>query len=209
MASCLDTLARAGRRARARLTRFARREQGIAMVEFAMVAPVMVTMYLGMVELSVAVGHERKSTLIARTIADLTTQMPSVTTAQLDSIFDAATAILAPYPIKDVSMRIASFRIDQAGKVWVDWSQVKDISNSGGSYATLSRCSDGASFVPTPLRNKGQTVVIAWTQLKHTPLVSTFIGTITMQDSVPMVPRVSGAVTRDGVPTTACPGETV
>jgi len=196
------------RRLRRKLASLARREQGIALVEFSLVAPVMITMYLGMVELSVAVGHERKSAQIARALSDLTTQNAMVTTSQLDAIFGAASAILAPYPLKDVSLRIASFRIDQANKVWVDWSATKEISSSN-PYPTLARCTDGASFLPTQLRNKGQTVIVAWTKIKHTPMMTTFIGTINMEESVPMVPRVSTAVLREGVATTACPGETV
>ena len=43
-------------------------ERGVSAVEFAMLLPLMLTLYLGAVEVSQGVGADRKATLTARTI---------------------------------------------------------------------------------------------------------------------------------------------
>ena len=71
---------------------------GLAAVEFAMVFPMMVVMYFGVVEFSSAIAVDRKATQVARTLSDLTSQSMSVADADLKSFGQAAKAIMTPYP---------------------------------------------------------------------------------------------------------------
>ena len=84
------------RRLTLRLRHFVPSRDGVAAVEFAMVLPVMVLMYLGMTELTFAVNTDRKITLLSRTLADLTGRATSVNTADMDTIFNAASSVMAP-----------------------------------------------------------------------------------------------------------------
>ena len=70
------------------LTRLSRRavslrrdQRGVSAVEFAMLLPLMVTLYLGAVEISQGVAIHRKVTLTARTVADLASQVTSINNA--------------------------------------------------------------------------------------------------------------------------------
>ena len=58
-----------------RLGRLAGDERGVSAVEFAMLLPLMLTLYLGAVEISQGIGADRKVTLTARTVADLVSQV--------------------------------------------------------------------------------------------------------------------------------------
>jgi hypothetical protein len=197
----------AGRRLKRRIASLSRREQGVALIEFALVAPVMITMYLGMVELSLAVGHDRKNTLVARTIADLVTQYQSVSDTDMAAVFDSTAAILAPYEAKEVTLRVTSLRIDNNAKVWVVWSNTKDLARTSGSFPALTRCADGQSIVPAPLRTKGMSIVVAESKVQHTPVVGQYVGTFDMEETAYFRPRLSTEVARDGVSTGLCPGE--
>ena len=50
--------------------------RGIAATEFAVIVPVMLVMFFGTVEFSSGVAVDRKVTLVARTLSDLTSQTP-------------------------------------------------------------------------------------------------------------------------------------
>ena len=58
--------------------------RGIAAVEFAMVVPLMLVLFFGTVEFSSGVAVDRKVTLMARTLSDLTSQNVSVTDCPVD-----------------------------------------------------------------------------------------------------------------------------
>jgi Flp pilus assembly protein TadG len=54
-----------------------RDQRGVSAVEFAMLLPLMITLYLGAVEISQGVGIDRKVTLTTRTVADRASTMPT------------------------------------------------------------------------------------------------------------------------------------
>src|SRR6267143_6258649 len=72
---------------------------GIAATEFAVIVPVMLVMFFGTVEFSSGVAVDRKVTLMARTLSDLTSQaLNSVNDTYLQNAFTASIAIVTPYP---------------------------------------------------------------------------------------------------------------
>src|ERR1700759_3156562 len=73
--------------------------RGVAATEFAVVVPIMLVLFFGTVEFSSGVAVDRKVTLMARTLSDLTSQNISVTDTQLTNIFNASTGIMTPYSV--------------------------------------------------------------------------------------------------------------
>src|SRR6195952_4824977 len=76
---------------------------GIAATEFAVIVPVMLVMFFGTVEFSSGVAVDRKVTLMARTLSDLTSQSVTVADTDMTNFFAASNAIMTPYsttPIK-------------------------------------------------------------------------------------------------------------
>ena len=55
---------------------FAKNEEGVAAVEFALILPIMLAAYMGVVELSQALNADRKMTRATSTIADLASRSP-------------------------------------------------------------------------------------------------------------------------------------
>jgi Flp pilus assembly protein TadG len=86
--------------------------RGIAAVEFAFILPLMLVMFFGTVEFSSGVAIDRKVTIMARTLSDLTSQNTSVTDTQLNNFFAASTAIMTPYVSAPISSTISELFVD-------------------------------------------------------------------------------------------------
>jgi Flp pilus assembly protein TadG len=71
--------------------------RAVAAIEFAMIVPIMLLLFFGTVEFSSAIAVDRKVTLIARTLSDVTSQSTSVDNTQLAMFFNAGCAIMYPY----------------------------------------------------------------------------------------------------------------
>src|SRR5262245_49896006 len=74
--------------------------RAIAATEFAVIVPLMLVLFFGTVEFSSGIAVDRKVTMVARTLSDLTSQAApnvSVGDTYLQNVFTASIAIMAPY----------------------------------------------------------------------------------------------------------------
>jgi Flp pilus assembly protein TadG len=118
------------RRARLSAFKLLRDRRGVAAIEFAMIVPVMLMLFFGTVEFSSGVAVDRKVTLIARTLSDVTSQSPSVATTDFNNFFTAGCAIMYPYAgpppcttaNNPMTAVISELYIDTTLKVKVEWS---------------------------------------------------------------------------------------
>src|SRR6185437_3204427 len=74
-----------------------RDRSGIAATEFAVIVPLMLVLFFGVVEFSTGVAVDRKVTLVARTLSDLVSQNTSVTDAQFTNFFNAGNQVMSQY----------------------------------------------------------------------------------------------------------------
>lgn len=96
--------------------------RGVSAVEFALLAPFMIALYLGSVQLTLGLTADRKVSQVANSVADLVTQDDFITDADLVDIYAAADAILNPFDTAPLSLRITSIRMDADEEIFVDWS---------------------------------------------------------------------------------------
>ena len=85
--------------------------RGVAAVEFALILPLMLLLYLGTAELTQGVMASRKTTLVSRALSDLVAQLAAgstMTDAQATNVFNAATAIMTPFSTSTLKMTITS-----------------------------------------------------------------------------------------------------
>ena len=127
-------------------------DRGIAAVEFAMIAPLMIVMFLGMIDVSMGVGVDRKVTIVSQAMSDLASRYTTVTDNEMTNFFSIGDAMLAPYPTSDLSVTITQIYLDpnDSGKGKVQWSK-GDASRTAGSSVT----------VPDGLIGKSGTTVLA------------------------------------------------
>ena len=104
------------------LARFGRDRRGVSAVEFAMLLPLMVTLYLGSVEISQGVGIDRKVTLTTRTAADLAARASSISTSDMNNLLAASSAVIAPYNAAPLKVTLSLVSIDANSSAKVTWS---------------------------------------------------------------------------------------
>jgi Flp pilus assembly protein TadG len=114
--------------------------RGVAALEFALLAPILILLYFGVVELTQGVMTEQRAAHTASTIGDLVAQSANVSSAEITDIFTIGNTIMYPYPTAPLSMRVSSLQADAKGAVTVAWSQ-------GSGMAALAK---GASVTGLP-----------------------------------------------------------
>jgi Flp pilus assembly protein TadG len=175
-------------RARRPVRRLLRDKRGVSAVEFAMLLPLMITLYLGGVEVSQAVAVDRKATLIARSVADLIAQSTTVTNADMSNILAATAAIIVPYSDANLKITVSSVAIDNNGLAKIAWSDTKN----GTARAVGTTVS-----LPPALVINNSSLIWAETQYAYTPTIGYVItGTKNLTDQIYMRPRLSDTVTR-------------
>ena len=168
---------------------FARHRGGVSAVEFALLLPVMVTMYLGSVELGTGMGVQFKTTLAARTVADLASQYKSINNATMSDILGAATAVLTPYSAAGVKVIVSEVTTDASGNATITWSDA----NANATARAVG------SSVTLPTNVGAANITIIWGEVTY-PYNPQFgwvlTGTINMYQDIYFYPRLSTTVTR-------------
>jgi Flp pilus assembly protein TadG len=117
---------------------------GIAATEFAVIVPIMLVMFFGTVEFSSGVAVDRKVTLVARTLSDLTSQSSAaVDNTYLQNVFTASIAILTPYSPTPTQATLSEIYVDSNKIAKIQWSKAATIA-SGATQATLATSSHNA-----------------------------------------------------------------
>src|ERR1700712_2341251 len=110
------------RNARSSVRDFVADKRAIAATEFAVIVPLMLAMFFGTVEISSAVAIDRKITLIARTLSDLTSQSVSLADSDMQDTFTASISVIMPYDATLVKGAISQIYIDTNSIATVQWS---------------------------------------------------------------------------------------
>ena len=174
-------------RLRRSFARFKRDERGVSAVEFAMLLPLMITLYLGGAEISQAVSIDRKVALTARAVADLVAQGTSITNAEMTNILNAAKAVAAPYPEAPLKVVVSSIKIDANNKATVDWSRALN---------TTQRPQNQTVTLPTGLSIPNTSIIWAEVSYGYTPAIGYVLtGTLNLPDQIYMRPRLQDTVT--------------
>ena len=166
---------------------FFRARSGLAAVEFAMIAPVMLLLFFGLIELSNGVECRQRVEATSASTADLVAQRTYISDADRDNVFAASTATLYPFATKP-QIVITSLLDNGAGQGLVAWSD-------GLNTAPLSVGS--TVNVPAGLISPGGSVIMAQVQYTYNS-GTTFVltGPVTMQSTFYSRPRRSVTVAR-------------
>jgi Flp pilus assembly protein TadG len=176
----------AAARARRLLCRFHNDKRGVSAVEFAMLLPLMITLYIGGVEVSSAIAVDRKVTLVSRTLGDLVAQSTSLNSNDMTNILNAASSVVQPFSSSLIKATVSRVDVDANGAAKVVWSKTKN---------GTARAPNSSVTLPSALNTANTSLIWAESQYGYTPAIGYVItGTLQLKDQIYMRPRLSDTV---------------
>ena len=169
-----------------RVRAISRDKSGVALIEFAMVFPILITMYLGGFQLMDAVSVYRKVSTVTRSMADLTTQVSSLSESEVQTYLDASAQIMSPAPTSRGTFRVSMIKVAADGTTTVLWSRSKN-----GTQLTKN-----ATYVlPASVKQANVNLIVCDVTYNYHPLAFFgLMGDIPFTDQVFMLPRNSTSV---------------
>jgi Flp pilus assembly protein TadG len=169
--------------------RMKRNEQGVAALEFAMIAPIMLTLYMGSIELHHALSADRRVTDIAGATADLVAQSSDIS-GEMDTIFTAASTYLQPYGTANLRITVTSICHDKDDKGRVDWSV--NYENGGvNDYAHMDLIDLPLNSEDKPvLTIRGTSLIFAEVSYNYTSPLGKYVNNTTLADHYYLRPRL-------------------
>ena len=178
-----------------------RRNDGVAAVEFALVAPVAIALFGLLAIWAQGIAIQRKVTLTARTITDLVTQQgtqtsncsASVNQSAVDNLLNNAANVLYPYVkpnsgtnpvtgtnVSDMTMVVSEISVDAGGTTaTVQWSE--PMPSHGTALPTTAH---GVSL-PASVGSAGPNLIMGTVTYAYTPpVIGEAVGTITLHDTI-------------------------
>ncbi len=161
------------------LSRFRRDTRGVAAVEFALIAPVLVALYIGLAEFCQAYMADQRASHLTSQIADIVARSDVVTVDELADIFAIGDILMTPFPTATLGVRISSVTRGTDGIVRVDWSR-------GDGMDPRS----GVVTVPDGLITNGQSLILSEATYDYTsPINDLLPGTTQFSHSFYLRPR--------------------
>lgn len=191
-----------------RARKFAVDKRGLAAVEFALIAPVMIFLFFGLVELCNALNAHQKMTSVASTAADLVGQAKDVDASDIADVFAASTAIMTPFPVNDKNTGIVITSIGgskQRNIGTVLWSAKfgTGVAHKVGESITVgdpTKLASGDTGLLPADCDSGDECTLILAEVKYdykAPLGKIFTDSIAMSDTFYTKPRRVIAVTCD------------
>lgn len=176
---------------------FLRRETGVAAVEFALVVPLMLSVYLGCTEAAALLTADRKVQSVAGALGDLVARAnKTLPRAQLDDYFDAAASIMAPYDASKLVQTVTAVSVSDEGEATIAWSA--HFENNVLSIEVPDASEDAPYALPEEMIAiaTGQTVIAAETRYSYRPLLGVvFKNELDLHRSALFMPRFGGTIT--------------
>jgi len=131
---------------------YGRDTRGIAAVEFAFLAPILILFYFSMVEFCQGYMALKRTGHVAAMVADLVSQSDSTSKTDLTDVFAIGDLIMAPFASSSLTQRVSSVTRVNATTYKVDWSVGKGIS---------SKLTVAQAKVPSDMLANGESVIVA------------------------------------------------
>jgi len=167
---------------------WARDPRGVAAVEFSIILPFMLLLYLGSFEAGNGFAVQFKAALASRAVADLASQYTSINNGTMTGILGAASTVVAPYSASGMVVTVSEITTDSGGQSTITWSDsLNGTAHPVGQSVTL----------PTALQIANTSLIWSEVTYPYQPTLGHgFTGTINIYQTSYFYPRLSTSITR-------------
>ena len=179
------------------LRRLAARTEGVAAVEFALIAPIMLTLFVGVVEMSQAVTANRRVTQVGSTTGDLVARSDAtISDSDILDIMKVGSYLLAPFASNTLTVDIRVIGTSTTATA----TKLQWICSYNGANPSSVSCSCPKTPYPIPAGLVGTNDFVVMSTVTYgyrPPIFDKFMksafggagGTYSMQETVYLKPR--------------------
>jgi Flp pilus assembly protein TadG len=184
--------------------RFVVSTRGVAAIEFAMVLPMLLLLFLGTIDAGRAIAVYMKLRSATYTLNSITNQYITIHDTDMQQILGATAVVLAPYPSAPVTVVISQLSVSSAGQATVSWSDTLN-GTARSVHSTVTIPAALASPVPPnnvvtcarALPTDPCYLILGEVNYTYTPMFGYFItGPIVLSDKLYVTPRLTPSITR-------------
>ena len=177
-----------------RLAGIVRDTRAVAAVEFALILPLLLLLYLGTVEGASLYAADRKVATLASSMADLVSrEKDGLLESELEDYFAASDSILLPYPSDGLGQIISLLAIDEDGVATVEWSVGRGTSEAREDDSEFPLGAD--TQINQLARNASGFLVVAEVVYPYVPITGfVFQETINLRHVEYFLPRVPARI---------------
>ena len=183
--------------------RFGANERGVAAIEFALIAPILLFLYFGLCEISLLIESDRNVTQAASVIGDLATQDPTATPQMVENYINAAMAIMGAdfNDAGQMNVEIYSFEasMETPASGGPPQREVKSVGRA--KYTTTGAPTWSEDFdgddIEERLLAAGSGIVVARVSFQYDSPLGVFVKDTELRETFLLKPRVSNIIEFD------------
>ncbi len=168
--------------------------RGVASIEMALIFPMMLIIFVGLIDASNLMTANRRVTLTASTLGDLVTQAPGeVWSTDMDGFFSAAQSIMDPFPADSITMQYFAYSKSSETTAALEWSY----SNSNKTCGAAPAADDEDML---KLMAEDNDVIVSRVCYTWNPVLGIILGftTTTIEDQIMLRPRQTARIVCNG-----------
>ena len=161
--------------------RFVASTRGMAAIEFAMILPILMVLFLGTFDGGRAIAIYMKVRSATYALDAITNQYTTLAASDMTGIMGAITQMMAPYPYAPAVIKISQIKISASKAATFSWGVAQ-----GGS----ARAQGSSISIPSNLAVANTYLIFAEVSYTYTPLYGYFTaGTVALSDNLYSTPR--------------------
>jgi Flp pilus assembly protein TadG len=148
-------------------------ERGIAAVEFGFIAPVLIFMFVGAVEVTRAVAIDRRFSVATNMVADLVAREEKMSKDDVDAIYNVVERVMAPYDTATLKVSLVPVKSStkDANKAFV----YPELTNRPSYHGAAQPAKCQNYTLPAGLLTTDDSVIVVESQYSFTPLILGYV----------------------------------